>query len=174
MAFGFPLRKGVVFCAAVLVLGGLSGCSRGVGDASGKITYRGKPVVCGSVTFVGPDGITKSGRINHDGSYTVSGIGSGHVQVAVMSDDPARPLDPYKAAKSHGKAVTEPIDDSGRDPDAGRAIASPPSDKSNWAEPSVDRSKWFPLPKKYELVGTSGLTVELKAGPNTGVDIDLQ
>jgi hypothetical protein len=95
------------------------------------------------------------------------------VQVAVLSLDPARPLNPEIAARTHGKAATQPVDDSGKGPDAGRVVSHPPADRSNWAEPNVDRSRWFPLPKKYELVSTSGLTAELKAGTNTGVDFDL-
>jgi hypothetical protein len=165
--------RGVVLCALVAALGGFTGCGRGTGDVSGRVTHKGKTVVCGSVTLVGPDGMTKSGRINPDGTYSVSGVGAGTVQLAVVSDDPARPLDPYKAGKTHGKAVTEPTDDSGRDPEAGRTVPVAPTDRSNWAEPDVDRSKWFPLPKKYELVATSGLTIEIKAGSNTGIDIEL-
>ena len=43
----------------------------------------------------------------------------------------------------------------------------------NWTDPKVDRSKWFPLPKSYELVHTSGLTAELHRGENA-VNFDLQ
>ena len=57
---------------------------------------------------------------------------------------------------------------------AGRVVANPPNDRSNWAEPNVDRSKWFVLPKKYERVDQSGITVEIKTGLNTGVDIELK
>jgi hypothetical protein len=163
-------RLAALACAAAALP---PGCGRGPADVSGRVTHNGRPVVCGSVTLVGPDGMTRTGRIGPDGSYTVTGVGSGAVRVAVVSDDPARPLDPFKVGRDGGRAGAEPADDSGRNPDAGRAGAAPPGDRSNWAEPGVDRSKWFPLPKKYELVGTSGLTVEVKAGPNTGVDIDL-
>jgi hypothetical protein len=150
----------------------LTGCGRGVCDVTGKITYRGKPVVCGSVIFVGPDGMTKVSNLSQDGTFQVAGVGVGQAQVAVISQDPARPLDPYKAERTHGKDVVQPVDDSGRNPDAGRVVANPPNDRSNWSEPNVDRSKWSPLPKKYELVSTSGLTAELIGGTNE-VNIDL-
>lgn len=170
----YPARcRGAILCALAAALVGASGCGRGVGDVSGRVTHQGKVVVCGSVTLVGPDGMTKSGRINQDGTYSVSGVGAGTVRVAIVSDDPARPLDPYKAAKTHGKAAVEPTDDSGRDPEAGRVVPVAPNDRSNWAEPGIDRSKWFVLPKKYELVTTSDLSVEIKPGPNTGVNIEL-
>jgi len=158
----------------VLLLGGLAGCGPGVCDVAGKITYRGKPVVCGSVVFVGPDGMTKVVNLNQDGTYRVAGVGVGRAQVGVISQDPARPLDPYKAERTHGKESVEPTDDSGRDPNAGRVVKNPPNDRSNWTEPNVDRSKWFVLPKKYELVQTSGLEVDLKGGLNENVDFDLQ
>src|SRR5262245_48665591 len=150
------------------------GCSPAVCDVSGKVTYLGKPVVCGTVIFVGPDGMTKAANISQDGTYRVKGVGVGHARVGVVSQDPARPLDPYKAERTHGKDAVEPTDDSGRDPNAGRVFKNPPADKSNWTEPNVDRSKWTPLPKKYEYVPPSGLTVDLKGGENTGIDLNLQ
>ena len=94
--------------------------------------------------------------------------------VAVFSLDPARPLDPYKTAKTHGKADAEPPADAERNPDAGRVVVNAPVDRSNWAEPNVDRSKWFPLPHKYERVDQSGITLEIKAGTSTDVNIDLK
>jgi hypothetical protein len=153
----------------------LPGCGAGVGDASGRVTYKNKPVVCGSVVFVGPDGMTRVANLNQDGTYLVSGVGVGKVQVGVISQDPARPLDPYKAAASHGKeAVDPPIDDSGRAPDTGHVFKNAPNDKSNWTEPNVDRTKWFPLPRKFEMVHTSGLSAELKKGLNQNINFDLQ
>jgi hypothetical protein len=156
------------------LLCGLAGCGPGVGDVSGKVTYRGKTVVCGSVVLVGPDGLTKVGPISQDGTYLVQGVGAGRAGVAVFSLDPARPLDPYKTAQTHGKADAEPPADADRNPDAGRVVVNAPSDRSNWTEPNVDRSKWFPLPQKYERVDQSGVTVEVHSGTNTGVDIDLK
>lgn len=168
----FTGRRAALWAVTAALLGA-TGCGNATADVAGRVTHRGKTVVCGSVTLVGPDGMTKSGRINPDGTYSVLGVGAGTVRVAVVSDDPARPLDPYKAAKTHGKAVVEPVDDSGRAPDPGRAVTVAPNDRSNWAEPGIDRSKWFVLPKKYELVTTSGLSVEIKPGPNDGVDLEL-
>jgi hypothetical protein len=159
--------------AAGALLAGVCGCGQRIADAAGKITYQGKPVVCGSVVFVGPDGMTKVGAIRADGSYEVKGVGAGRAQVAVFSLDPARPLNPEIAPRTHGKAATEPVDDSGRPADTRPVVASAPADRSNWAEPNVDRSRWFPLPKKYELVATSGLSAQLKAGPNPDVNFDL-
>jgi hypothetical protein len=149
----------------ILVFGGLAGCgaSSQPVDVSGKVTYQGKAVVCGTVTLVDPGGNAKSGNIGPDGTYTVKGVSPGTVKVAVMSLDPARPLNPLGAAG-------EGTDDTARAPAAAPAV----TDRSNWTEPNVDRSKWTPLPKKYEYAHTSGVTVDVKAGENTGVDIKLE
>jgi hypothetical protein len=168
-----PRRRAAGRFLLVPLLLSLAGCGAGVCDVTGKITYHGKPVVCGSVIFVGPDGMTKVVNLNQDGTYLVKGVGVGLAQVGVISQDPARPLDPLIQNRTHGKEVGAPTDDSGRDPDAGREIKNPPNDRSNWSEPNVDRSKWFLLPKKYEMVGTSGLTADLKRGLNE-VDFDVQ
>jgi hypothetical protein len=37
----------------------------------------------------------------------------------------------------------------------------------------VDRRKWFPLPKRYELADTSGITTTIHEGDNI-FDIDLK
>jgi len=170
--FVSPIRPPATRCVLALLLLSAAGCGGGVCDVTGKVSYQGKTVVCGSVVFVGPDGMTKVANINSDGTYLVSGVGVGHAQIGVISQDPARPLDPLKAERTHGKEVVQPLDDASRDPDAGRVIKNPPNDRSNWTEPNVDRSKWFVLPQKYELVHTSGLSADLHRGTNT-VNLDL-
>ena len=54
---------------------GLAGCSRGpaVGEVSGKVTFGGKPVTEGTITFINP--ATESvaaASLQQDGSYVVS------------------------------------------------------------------------------------------------------
>jgi hypothetical protein len=39
--------------------------------------------------------------------------------------------------------------------------------------PKVDSSKWFPLPKQYELADTSEIITTIKRGENT-FDIELK
>jgi hypothetical protein len=165
-----PSAAGLLLLFPLLL--SLAGCGANVCDVTGKITYRGKLVVCGSVIFVGPDGMTKVSNLNQDGTFSVTGVGVGRAQVGVVSQDPARPLDPYLAEKTHGKDVVGPVDDSARNPNAGRVVKNPPNDRSNWTEPNIDRSRWFPLPPKYEMVHTSGLVRELQKGVNQ-VDINL-
>ena len=116
---------GPLFCCILLC--GLGGCGSRLGDVAGKVTYRGKTVVCGSVVLVGPDGLTKVGNIGQDGSYVIKDVGAGKVGVAVFSLDPARPLDPYKAARTHGKAEAEPPADAERPADYGRVVTTVPT-----------------------------------------------
>jgi hypothetical protein len=63
------------------------GCS-GRGDVSGKVTYKGKPLVFGTVLIQGSDGSSQQGNIEKDGSFTVRGVAPGVARVAVNSPNP--------------------------------------------------------------------------------------
>jgi hypothetical protein len=129
----------------------VAGCANGgKADVTGKVTHRGKPVIFGTVILQGPDGIAMTGAIQPDGTYLVQGVAAGPALVGVVSRDPA-----VRARSSPGRKEKE--DD---------APPPPPSG------PVLDRTKWFPLPEKYEDPARSGLTTTLKAGANT-YDIDL-
>src|SRR5829696_1649234 len=69
---------------AGLVVAGLAGCGGGKADVTGKVTHQGKAVVSGSVVVRGPDGIDVPGTIQRDGTYTVQGVASGAVKIAVI------------------------------------------------------------------------------------------
>jgi len=78
-SFRFPL---VLFVAVML-----SGC----GDAGpkrypvrGRVTYEGKPVTTGNVTFVPEHGPMAGGTIGPDGSYTLQAVAGTH-RVAVKA-----------------------------------------------------------------------------------------
>jgi hypothetical protein len=100
-----------------------------------------------------------------DGSYEAHGVPVGTNVVTIYSLDPARPLDPRK-----GVELSEDGLDVGARP--APKTKTKPGDRSNWTNPDVDRSKWFPIPPKYERPDLSGLTRELKKGTNQ-VDFDL-
>ena len=92
-----PSRRGrpwrYSFLVALLV--GVGGCGTPRCDVSGKVTYQGKTVVCGTITFVGSDGMPIVVPIQSDGAYQAKQVPVGPVQVAVLSLDPARPLKPW-------------------------------------------------------------------------------
>jgi hypothetical protein len=77
----------------------------------------------------------------------VQGVESGRVLIGVISRDPAVPA---ATGPRRGKDGTLP---------------PPPAQ-------TLDRSKWFPLPLKYEDPTKSGLSTTLKSGAST-YDIDL-
>ena len=153
----------------VLVALPAAGCGLARCDVSGKVTYQGKPIVCGCVLFVGVDGLPITANLTQEGAYEAKQVPIGKVQVAVYSLDPARARDPEKE-RGAGGGVFDAADPSAPKDLPPRAI---PGDKSNWMNPEVDRSKWFPIPRRFEMVQTSGLTAELKGGQNT-VNFDLE
>jgi hypothetical protein len=72
---------------------GVLGCESPRADVSGRVTYKGEPLVLGSVTFVGRDNLPVQGQIQPDGRYTVVGVLLGDNKVAVNTvdlDQPAR------------------------------------------------------------------------------------
>jgi hypothetical protein len=48
-----------------------------------------------------------------------------------------------------------------------------PSEAPGGTAPKGDSSKWFPLPKQYELADSSGITTTIRSGENT-FDIELK
>src|SRR5262249_41683905 len=126
------------------------------GDVHGKVRYGGRPIIYGSVVLIGSDDMPVTGPINADGTYAVSGVPTGVVRVAVVSPDPATPLPPDEQLPWE------------RDPKR-----PPPPPKPRPIAPEIDRRKWFPLPKQYELADTSGLTTTIHEGDNT-FDIELK
>jgi hypothetical protein len=122
------------------------GCG-GEGDLRGKVTFNGKIVSFGTVLLVAPDGLAKVGPIQADGSFHISKIPLGEVQLAVNSPDPQAMF--VADAASHKGPATRP--------------------------PAVegDPSKWFPLPAKYRHVATSELKYTIKKGENI-FDLELK
>jgi hypothetical protein len=156
-------RRGVwlyIRCSLVVVLLTLAGCGSGTGGVTGRLTFRGKSVVSGSVVMLGADNKLVSGPIDAEGHYAVNGVPLGTVQVAVVSPDPApSPIPPefFKLQEKKFKLLEK----------ANLKSPFPPT------PPKVDDSKWFPLPRQYELADTSGITTTIHSGDNT-FDIELK
>ena len=134
----------------------LEGCGVGGGKASvfGKVSYKGQPVVMGSVIIRGADGQSHSTDIGPDGTYMIGDIPAGQAQLAVISLEPA------------------PISDvKNRQDRTGRGTAGPQT--SNAPKPPMDRKLWRKLPEIYESVISSGLTCDVKS-PSTERNIELE
>lgn len=74
---------------AAVTLAGAAGCG-GTGTVSGKVSYRGRPVVVGSVIILSADNTARSGVIEADGTYVVKQVRPGPVRIGVTSRDPTK------------------------------------------------------------------------------------
>ena len=146
-----PLIRSLA-AAAVLAA---AGCGGGKADVEGKVTFNGKPVVYGTVVVVGPDGIPKSGMIQPDGSYRVSGVPVGSARVAVTSPRPPGSETPPKKRAMGRDALDED---------------KPPPEPPPPAPPEVIKN-WVSLPEKYGDPSTSQLTLNVKSGQPADIEL---
>lgn len=137
----------VVWPLVVALLIGISGCGGKSGaTVAGKVTYKGKPLRCGSVilriterdTF-GSGGSKQRyiGAIEPDGTYTILDVPQGKMKVGVISRDPSKASEPKKGETA----------------------------------PPVEG--WFPIPNKYETPGGTDLSCDV-TGAQVTYDIDLE
>lgn len=126
-------------CLAVLAL---SGCGPSVGSVSGTVTYKGKPLASGKVTFVASDQKVKTSPIGTDGSYSIDKVTVGPAKIAVDPPIPPAPMMPPGMKMDPSKM------------DAPAASAPPPPPKSQ--EPS--------FPQQYQDPEKSGLTHTVISG----------
>src|SRR5262249_20344433 len=131
----------------------ITGCGASKADVTGTVTYRGKPLVWGTVVVIGSDHMPYYGAIQADGTFTVKNVPLGPAQVGVGS------VDPYyepKFQKLEQKARYEEL--------RSRASIETP--------PKPPKGAWFPIPAKYNDPLRSGLTGEVKS-PMTTIDLKL-
>jgi hypothetical protein len=128
---------------AVLLPLAAAGCA-GQGDVSGKVSYKGKPLVWGTVQFEGSDNLLRQANINSDGTYAIRGVAIGQAKVAVSSINPQS--SDFQPRQVEGKAPPKP-------------------------RPKV--TGWFPIPEKYDTPYKSGLVYTIKRGENK-FDIELE
>jgi hypothetical protein len=128
---------------ATLLTLAVVGCG-GHGDVSGKVTYKGKPLVFGTVQFEGSDKVVKQGNIERDGTYFVSDVAAGEVKAAVNSLNP-------------NSSDFQPLEREGRPP----------------RKPRPEVKGWFPIPGEYQDLSKPKLTFKVKSGENN-IDIDLK
>jgi hypothetical protein len=121
--------------AATLLALAASGCAR-YGDVSGKVTYKGKALVWGTVQFEGSDHLVKQGNIDSEGTYFITGVATGQAKAAVSSINP----------KSSAFQL--------RRPERGQV------------NPRPEVKGWFPIPQKYDTPFNSGLTYTIQPGEN--------
>jgi hypothetical protein len=147
-----PFSARFVPCAGLIAVLVFAGCGGGPGYVTGKVTFRGKPLNSGAVTFYGEDGRVDSGAIRSDGTYVIPSAPPGTVKVTVS------------VGKGAGKAVAGSKKGPGANtPTHPGKDSIPPPDP---ATPPVL------IPPKYEKVENSGLTFTVTGGKQT-IDIPL-
>jgi hypothetical protein len=149
--FWYRVYGGTAAVGVLLVVVGLFFLGKPKGTVTGRVTFRGRPVMYGAVVLVGKDGIAAAGRIETDGTYTVEKAPVGEVSVGVVSKDPVY-VHRVTVLKNTREQVTA-------------AALAPP--------PGVDRRKWMPLPQQYEDPTSSGLSTTIRKGTNE-FDINLR
>lgn len=140
---------------AIATATGLVGCDRGPSTAPvhGKVTYKGKAVPIGTVTFYPTEGGRPAvGSIREDGSYELARkqLGDG-----VILGDYKVTIEAVKAAPSAEK----PASLTGELGESAGAFAAPPPK--------------YLVPEKYSVQETSDLTATVESGDNT-IDFDLK
>jgi hypothetical protein len=120
------IRPAATAVVAVALLS-LTACGPGRGSVTGKVTYRNKPVVYGSVVFVGPDRKPISVKIEPDGTFTAAQLAAGENRVAIHSPDPRTTVPINKHGKPQGQPEVDPklwfpIPDQYIDPDKSNLI----------------------------------------------------
>jgi hypothetical protein len=125
-----------VVALALLTLAAV-GCG-GRGDVSGKVTYKGKALVFGTVQFEASDKTIKQANIEKDGTYSIPGVPVGEAKVAVSSDNPQGGA--FQPLVREGMPAPPPL-------------------------PKVEG--WFPIPTEYHDLSKPKLSYTVKSGQNT-------
>lgn len=152
------------------VLGLTIGCGRPTGSITGKVTYKGKVLKGGGVTFVSTEGQpSRSASIGEDGTYSVPQITAGEYKVCVdTSFMKAQPGGYASGFVPQGEASK----DSG--PPPGITIPEGYTPSSPKAMESVKKgSKYVAIPPQYAKPDTTDLTYTATGGSQTH-DIDLK
>jgi hypothetical protein len=133
-----------------IVLLFLAGCGEpSVGTVRGKVTYKGKPVILGGVSFIIDGSLPKYAVIQKDGSYEAVGVRVGETTVLVTSvpapeGDMTDTFNSEVIAKRQAAAVKAARD-----------------------------AGWFPIPTEFGDVQKSRLRYSVRKGENQ-YNIDLK
>jgi hypothetical protein len=151
----------------ILILPLLAGCSQKTGKVSGQVTYKGRPVPGGWVTFRPADGRHNSQtvQLKEDGTFDGVELPAGEVLVSIDNREleprptvfggvpPGVPLAPDVRAKLGGKAPAPPVP-ADAEPKTGEDVRRP-------------SGRYVPIPEKYYAAETSGLKITVKGGDQT-------
>ncbi|HSQ56619.1 MAG TPA: hypothetical protein VLM40_12825 [Gemmata sp.] len=172
----FPSRRGTFLAALTLLCTTLllAGCGKSSGSVSGKVSYQGKALKGGSVSFVSEDGGRSfAGPIKEDGTYTIPDLLSGEYKVCVETSSlnmRGGQKGPKYAGSSGGKAAIPT--DKGPPPGAPIPEGYTPSNPAA-AKADAVQKRFIPIPDKYAKPDTTDITYSFKGGNET-YNIDLK
>jgi len=142
-----PFFGGLLICLLVFAVGCQTGKPKSAQyvDVTGKVTYQGKPVTGGQVSFFNDQGFNNNGVIDENGNYKISSpVGN----VKIMVDNRMLRQGQREAAKM------------GAGPRPGGE------------QPNPIKGKFMRLPEKYSAPDKTDLTYTVSNGPQTH-DIEL-
>src|SRR5262245_43100086 len=147
----------------------LAGCAPGQGKVTGQVTYKGKPVPGGLVTFRPSDPKQNSvtAELDAEGRYSAV-LPAGEVVVSIDN----RELEP----RPTGIPSLPPGLPIAPDVRAKIAKGTPPKEPEGDAKSGEDvrrpKGRYLPIPEKYYMAETSELKFTIKAGDQT-LNIEL-
>ena len=118
-----------------------TGCGARRADVTGTVTWHGTLLTRGTVMIEGPDGITRAGSIERDGSYKISDLAAGRVKIGVVCKDSAAKSSAIPRGRGGEKFSGSPLSPSATGPT-------------------------IPFPESYAEPTKSGVIAVLKAGQN--------
>jgi hypothetical protein len=143
----FVSAPSVVIC---FIAGLAVGCGSSPGTVSGTVSYRGKLLEHGSVTFQAADGFMCQANIGSGGKYEIRNVAPGKVKVAVVS----------YSSRMH-EEMKQFVDQMKQVPSAPGArpghVGGNPSGRSQYLE----------IPEVYADLDRSGLVYTVQKGANT-------
>jgi hypothetical protein len=124
----------------VFLLLAIAGCGGGrtAVTITGTVSYQGKPLPAGRISFIGPGGQVASALISEDGGFEASNVPLGQVKVGVSTPLPPPP-EIIKAAKEGKRRFGK-------------------------GNPITVDSNTVSIPAKYSDPATSGLTLTVTEG----------
>jgi hypothetical protein len=149
------------------------GCGPSFGSVSGTVTYNGKPLKGGYVTFVSTSGReSASATIQEDGTYKIPKIATGDYKVCVDTDS-LKPTQGPPTTAMYGKAAAKTASKAppASKPPEGAAIPDgyTPSNPADMAA-QKNAKIYTPIPGKYGKADTTDLSFSV-TGPNMTYEI---
>jgi hypothetical protein len=151
----------------------MAGCGGSSGDVKGKVTYKGKELKGGGVSFVSTSGgPSQAGVIGEDGTYSIPNLQTGTYKVCVDTRNlrpPAksRPMGPRPVAKKESAGST-PAETSGA-PEGYTPSTMSMAD----AAIAANAKRYTEIPEKYAEPEQTDITYTVKGGDQT-FDIELK